>query len=91
MPTARGRKQNQPPRKRKKAKHPSTNDLFIIPIITDQQHTSRNVLQNSQLQHNAMGQDLLESQPTPNCQNIDCGFVKALLPQEQYQQNFERL
>ena len=84
MPTGRGRKPNQPPR------HPTTDDLVIIPRITDEQHTNVNMPQNSQLQYKTVGPDFSVSQPMPNCQNVDRCFVRASLPPELYQQNFQR-
>ena len=98
-PLGRGTKPNQPPRKRKKAKHPTTDDLVIIPRITDEQHTNVNMPQNSKLQYKTVGPNFSVSQPMPNCQNVDrcfvrcqnvdrC-FVRASLPPELYQQNFQ--
>ena len=75
MPIDKGRTPNQPPRKRKKAKHPTTDDLVIIPRITDEQHTNVNMPQNSQLQYKTVGPDFSVSQPMPNCRSLFCSGI----------------
>ena len=65
MPSGRGRKPNQPPRKRSKVKHPSTDDLIIIPRITHDHHVNSSAPQSSQLQSESRSNQHPDFQPTP--------------------------
>ena len=41
MPTSRGRKPNQAPRKKSKTKHQSEKELVVVPRVTGQQHNAK--------------------------------------------------
>ena len=99
MPSGRGRKPNQHPRKRSEAKHPSTDDLVIIPRITHDHHANSNAPQSSQLQSESRSNRYPVFQPTPR-QELNVfsdqlqpsgahGFIQASGPAQPYSRSVE--
>ena len=99
MPSGRGRRPNQPPRKRSKAKHPSADDLVIIPRITHDHHANSNSPQSFQRQSESRSNQCLVFQPTPRQElnmfsdqlppNGGHGFVQASAPEQPYSRSVE--